>query len=273
MPVLKRIISMDKPTEEQTTAAEKAGLELHYFVDVEEAGAAAALEPSPPKAEEFCTICYTSGTTGDPKGVILTHANFIADIAGAFVNGIKTVSTDVHISYLPLAHVLERVVVNALWVNGAALGFFRGDVRLLFDDISVCERKISSLTRTQELKPTVFVSVPRVWNRLYDKVMAGVKQSGSLKEGIFQTAYAAKQEGLKEGMHFFFQVLKFEGYLTHAVWDSVVFGSIREKLGGNVRLMVTGSAPLSSTVMEFLRICFSCPVIEGNLLRSLLLIA
>jgi len=72
-----------------------------------------------------------------------------------------------------------------------------------------------------------------------------------LKESIFKTAYAAKQDGLKEG------------YLTHAVWDSVVFSSVREKLGGNVRLMITGSAPLSTTVMEFLRICFSCPVIEG----------
>lgn len=82
--------------------------------------------------------------------------------------------------------------------------------------------------------------------------MAGVKQSGALKEGIFHTAYAAKQEGLKEG------------YLTHAVWDNVVFGAIREKLGGNVRIMITGSAPLSSTVMEFLRICFSCPVVEGT---------
>jgi acyl-CoA synthetase (AMP-forming)/AMP-acid ligase II len=80
-------------------------------------------------------------SVGDPKGVILTHGNFIADIAGAFVNGIKTVPTDTHISYLPLAHVLERVVVNALWCNGGAAGFFRGDVRQLFDDITVCENQ------------------------------------------------------------------------------------------------------------------------------------
>jgi long-chain acyl-CoA synthetase len=93
--------------------------------------------------------------------------------------------------------------------------------------------------------------------------MAGVKQSGTVKESLFQTAYAAKQEGLKEGKAVLQLWFDFIGYLTHAVWDPLVFSTVREKLGGNVRLMVTGSAPLSTTVMEFLRICFSCPVVEG----------
>lgn len=64
MPVLQRLISMDKPTEQQAEVAAKAGLELHFFGDVEEKGTAAPVDVSPPKADEICTICYTSGTTG-----------------------------------------------------------------------------------------------------------------------------------------------------------------------------------------------------------------
>jgi long-chain acyl-CoA synthetase len=81
--------------------------------------------------------------------------------------------------------------------------------------------------------------------------MTTVKNSGFISSNIFDVAYASKQEGLKEG------------YYTHALWDATAFSSVREKLGGNIRLMVTGSAPIAPYVMEFLRICFACPVVEG----------
>lgn len=74
---------------------------------------------------------------GNPKGVILTHANFIADMAGAEVAGIDTYPTDVHISYLPLAHVFERIVFHKILSSGGACGFFRGNPKLLFEDMIV----------------------------------------------------------------------------------------------------------------------------------------
>eukprot|EP01126_Amoeba_proteus_P025835 TRINITY_DN2567_c0_g1_i3.p1 TRINITY_DN2567_c0_g1~~TRINITY_DN2567_c0_g1_i3.p1 ORF type:complete len:649 (+),score=133.27 TRINITY_DN2567_c0_g1_i3:84-2030(+) len=237
-PTLRRIVSMDPYKESQEQEAASFGITLITFTLVEKSGHDTPVKVSPPQPEEISTICYTSGTTGEPKGVILTHANFIAQLTGGFKSGIIVNPSDVHISYLPLAHVFERVVLNAIWYHGASAGFFRGDVRLLFDDIV-------------ELKPTIFASVPRLWNRLYDKISAAVKESGTLKVTAFEAAFEAKREGLKEG------------YLTHSVWDPIVFSSIREKLGGKVRLMITGSAPISSSVMEFLRICFSCPVVEG----------
>jgi len=238
MPVLKTIVCMDKPSDEVKERARGQGLHLISFHEVEEIGLQEPLPVSPPQPDELSTICYTSGTTGNPKGVMLSHGNFIADLAGAFVNGIKPNPGDVHISYLPLAHVFERVVMNAVWYFGAAAGFYRGDVRKLFDDIA-------------ELKPTIFPSVPRLWNNLYEKVMTTVKNGSFVTSNLFEVAYAAKQEGLKEG------------YYTHAVWDSTVFASVKAKLGGNIRLMITGSAPLAPYVMEFLRICFACPVVEG----------
>jgi long-chain acyl-CoA synthetase len=69
---------------------------------------------------------YTSGTTGDPKGVMLTHANIIATIAGAISSGLDVRPTDVHLSYLPLAHIFERVVMTAMYAFGACAGFFQG---------------------------------------------------------------------------------------------------------------------------------------------------
>jgi long-chain acyl-CoA synthetase len=94
----------------------------------------------------------------------------------------------------------------------------------------------------------MFISVPRLWNRLYDKVMAAINASGGIKKSLFETAFESKVEGLKEG------------YLTHAVWDALVFKAIRDRLGGRVTRMVSGAAPLSETVHTFLRVCFGVPV-------------
>lgn len=213
------------------------GVKCILFNEIVQMGEASDATPVPPTSEDICTLCYTSGTTGNPKGVILTHANFIADMAGAEVAGIDTYPTDVHISYLPLSHVFERIVFHKILSSGGACGFFRGNPKLLFDDMI-------------ELKPSIFPSVPRLWNILYAKVNTGVEAKGAITSSVFQYAYSAKQGSLKDG------------YFTHGLWDKV-FADVRAKVGGNVRLMITGSAPIAPHIMEFLRICFSCVVIEG----------
>jgi long-chain acyl-CoA synthetase len=114
-----------------------------------------------------------------------------------------------------------------------------------------------------ELKPTVFCSVPRVYNKvieinshtlkIYDGVMAKINEAGGMTKYLFDTAYEAKKQYLKD----------YPQPCTHWMWDYLVFGKIREKLGGRVKTMVTGSAPISAEVMDFLRICFSASVFEG----------
>ena len=101
------------------------------------------------------------------------------------------------------------------------------------------------------LKPTLFASVPRLYNKIYDKVLAGVKTAGGLKAALFNLAYKGKKGWLAEG------------FVTHSVWDALVFKKVRERLGGNVRWMVTGAAPISPDVLDFLRICFSVQITEG----------
>jgi long-chain acyl-CoA synthetase len=139
----------------------------------------------PPKPEDVATICYTSGTTGTPKGVVLSHRNLIANVAGSSVV-IKFYPSDVYISYLPLAHIYERVNQIALLHYGVAIGFYQGDNLKLMDDLAA-------------LRPTVFSSVPRLYNRIYAAITNAVKESGGLKERFFHAAYNAKRQAIMNG--------------------------------------------------------------------------
>jgi len=228
---------MGELTMENKNLAESQGIKLMSFTGLEASGNNTPVEVVPPEPNDISTICYTSGTTGNPKGVILTHGNFVAELAGVTLHGIKIESTDVHISYLPLAHAFERMIMVAILTAGGSAGFFRGNILQLFDDV-------------QQLKPTVFPSVPRLFNKLHDRVMQTVKVGG-FKETLFFKAFDTKMQALNDG------------YVNDTLWDTVVFSKIAEKLGGKVRLMVTGSAPISKDVLSFLRVAFSCPVYEG----------
>ncbi len=216
-------------------------MEAPLFVKLsvlEALGRSRPLPHVPPKSSDVCTICYTSGTTGVPKGAILTHGNFAAGAAGAASAGVDLVASDVHISYLPLAHVFERLVQVALIRRGGSIGFYQGDVTKLVEDLSV-------------LRPTLFPSVPRLWNRIYDKVMAGVQEAGGLKATLFNWALSSKRGYLPAG------------HVTHTLWDNLVFANVRKLFGGRVRLMITGSAPIASDVKDFLQIAFCARVLEG----------
>ncbi|KAK2557942.1 Long-chain-fatty-acid--CoA ligase 1 [Acropora cervicornis] len=127
---------------------------------------------------------------GTPKGAIITHGNLVADIS-AFLwsygqRGFELTPDDVHLSFLPLAHMYERANEFLMFVNGVRIGFFRGDPKLLLEDF-------------RELKPTFFSAVPRLLNRIYDKVSAGVAGS-KLKSWIFQKALESKENDMKRGM-------------------------------------------------------------------------
>jgi long-chain acyl-CoA synthetase len=241
-PSLRLIITMaNSISSEERDAAQQAGLVLHTMSDVKKMGRETPVELMPASVESLATICYTSGTTGNPKGVILTNENMVADASGVLAlveSSIKVGPEDVHISYLPLAHMMERLVELFLFMNGARIGFFRGDVKELVNDI-------------QALKPTFFVSVPRLLNRVYDKVIAGVSTS-PVKKWLFQKAMASKRREIERGV-----------IRRDSMWDWIVFNKVQNTLGGRVRVIVTGSAPISAKVMDFLRCAFGCLVLEG----------
>ena len=101
------------------------------------------------------------------------------------------------------------------------------------------------------LRPTIFVSVPRLFNSIYTKVYSEIKAKGGIAEYIFKKGFEAKKAELKKGA------------VRHFIWDTLVFRKIKKKMGGRVRLMMCGAAPIGSHVVDFMRICFSVNFVEG----------
>jgi long-chain acyl-CoA synthetase len=170
---------------------------------------------------------------------LLTHENLISAIAG--VNDVfPFTADDRHLSYLPLAHIFERIVMAQIYMQGASIAFFRGDPLLLIEDIQAC-------------RPTVFAAAPRVLNKIYDKIQVGIAAAGGVKKKLFDAAIAAKTKNLVT-----------TGQLSHSVYDRLIFNKIKKALGMDcLRSMVSGSAPLSNNVMNFYRVMLGIPVVEG----------
>ncbi|CAB3401784.1 unnamed protein product [Caenorhabditis bovis] len=197
-----------------------------------------------PKPDDTYIICYTSGTTGSPKGVVLTHRNIVANIT-ALLKILFTFhpemidTTQVHISYLPLSHMMEQITHWTLLGFGSKIGYYRGNIQGLTDDIKA-------------LKPTVFPVVPRLLNRLYDAIQSNVQKQGLIGKLIYNFAYAQKLKQVRRGVA-----------SRNTIWDRLVFAKIQEQVGGRVGLMVTGSAPISSTVLETCRVALGAVIAEG----------
>ncbi|OWZ24430.1 Long-chain-fatty-acid-CoA ligase [Phytophthora megakarya] len=236
-PTLKIVVQFEPVTAQQLQQAKDKHVVLRSLHELELLGEA-HLEPAdPPLPTDVSTLCYTSGTTGDPKGVILLQRNYTY-VVRQMSRRIQILPSDVHCSYLPLAHVFERAVLGVLQAHGGSAGFYQGDLLTLMDDLAV-------------LQPTVFVSAPRLFNRVYDKITQGVAAAGGLKKILFDRALAVKLASLPDG------------HKTHALWDALVFSKVRMALGGRVRLIFSGSAPLSAEVKEFMKVVFCCDVAEG----------
>ncbi|TPX63252.1 hypothetical protein CcCBS67573_g08733 [Chytriomyces confervae] len=249
-PHLKAVILMDGNLNIQTPEVQtslnlgrqgllRRGVKLFLFSEVEAMGKAKPRRFTPPQPDHVAAISYTSGTTGTPKGALVLHKNLVAYLRAHYDAGIAARSSDVHISYLPLAHIYERGVLSTVILHGGAVGFFRGDTALLMEDIGV-------------LKPTIFASVPRLLNRVYERIIAGAMAGSAFKQALFNRAVAAKIANLES-----------TGALTHPFWDPLVFGKVKTLLGGRIRVVISGSAPITSGTLKFLKIAFCCPVVEG----------
>ena len=190
-----------------------------------------ALTASP---DDVASIIYTSGTTGIPKGVMLTHSNFISNVKSCS-EIIPFSDKDTVLSFLPLSHVLERMVTFTYLYKACSIAYAESIE-------TVAENML-------EVKPHIMVSVPRVFEKIYSKVMDSVLQSSALKRKIFFWAIKVGREyGQKKLQNQSISVwLQFMKNLAH----KLVFSKIIERTGGRVRFFVSGGAPLSRDIAEF----------------------
>jgi len=186
------------------------------------------------KPDDEASLIYTSGTTGVPKGVILTHQNFLSNVK-TVAEIIDFSSKDTVLSFLPLSHVLERMVMFTYAYRGCTIAFAESTETVAEDLL--------------EVRPHIMVSVPRVFEKIYSKVIDNVLASSGLKRKIFfwavkvGKAYGQKKLSKKPipGL------LQFKRNLAH----KLVFSKIIERTGGRIRFFVSGGAPLSKDIAEF----------------------
>ncbi|KAJ4711896.1 Long chain acyl-CoA synthetase [Melia azedarach] len=242
---LKTIVSFGKITPQQKEQVENCGLVMYSWDEFLQLGEKKQVDLPVKKKSDICTIMYTSGTTGDPKGVMISNESIVTLVAGVkhllqSVNEELTVK-DVYLSYLPLAHIFDRVIEEFFISQGAAIGFWRGDVKLLLEDIG-------------ELKPTIFCAVPRVLERIYLGLNQKISSGSLLKKTLFNFAYSYKFHNLRKG-------LKHEE--ASPISDKFVFDKVKQAFGGRVRLILSGAAPLSAHIESFLRVVACCHVLQG----------
>jgi long-chain acyl-CoA synthetase len=197
------------------------------------------------RPEDLATIIYTSGTTGEPKGVMLTHANFLSNVL-AITAGLPIASTDVALSVLPLSHIFERTGFYIFCYNGVSVYYTAS-----FDQVG---------ENLREVKPTIMTAVPRLFEKVYHRIVKkGLSQKG-IKRKIFMRSleigqrYAAQKD---EGSRVW-PLLS----LQQRMASRLVFSKWREGVGGRLRYFVSGGAPLSPA-LSYAFLAAGIPILQG----------
>ncbi len=171
---------------------------------------------------------------------MISHKNFMSFIAACqLVKDVNINENDVGLSYLPLPHILEREFLYAMFNYGATVVYYQGEILKLKDDLAL-------------VKPTIFVSVPRLYSRFYDVI-----------KGKMEEANPYLKVALDHGLNVKLNNHDNNGGYTHKVYDPIFFNKTKQALGGRVRLMVSGSAPLLPEAQKFLKVVMCAPLLEG----------
>ncbi len=180
---------------------------------------------------DIATLIYTSGTTGEPKGVILTHANLISNVIDASERYGFT-GTDISLSVLPLSHVFERTGMYVYIMYGMRVHFAES-IDKVPDNL-------------KEVRPTIFIGVPRIFEKVFERARLKAAQAGRINEVVFDWAIEVAKEfvtATEAG-----EPISMALAAKHSVADTIVFAKLREFFGGNLRFCITGGAALSDEI-------------------------
>ncbi|KAK0551234.1 long-chain fatty acid-CoA ligase [Tilletia horrida] len=216
----------------KSAAGDREGFRAIHLDELIQLGKDNPAEVRAPKAEDIACIMYTSGSTGAPKGVILTHSNLVAALGGIKMLLIDYLRPDdTFIAYLPLAHILEFIVECAMIFMGIPMGYAK--VKTLTQaSVKNCDGDLKTFA------PSLMVGVPAVWEMVRKGVLAKVNASGPLKKNIFGTALSLKKNKVP---------------VLSGLAD-VIFKAVKEQTGGRLRLALSGGAAISKETQEFLNL-------------------
>lgn len=252
VPSLKIIISLDpldagEPDGHSklallNNAAAELGIQIYSMEGVEAIGAQSGRPMRPPHRDDTLTINYTSGTTGDPKGVVLTHANAVSSVTSALFTDMVR-QDDIGISYLPLAHIYGRTGDQTALAAGARLGFFHGDITALVEDMKI-------------LRPTGLLSVPRLYNRISAAVQTATIEADGIKGALSRHVVNTKKASMK--------LPPGQAHNTHFLYDKIWTPKVLKGVGlERARTMISGSAQLDPDVQKFIRAAFGNQFSQG----------
>ncbi|MBI3314290.1 MAG: long-chain fatty acid--CoA ligase [Candidatus Omnitrophica bacterium] len=187
------------------------------------------------RPDDVATVIYTSGTTGPPKGVMLTHHNFIANYLGSREK-IKISEKDIALSFLPLSHVFERLAGYYFMIFHGAVIHYAESMQTVPDDLV-------------RVRPTVAASVPRLYEKMYAKILETVETSPALRRNLFAWAVRVGRERARTKL-----ARKAVGFILELkffIAKKMVFQKLKSKLGGRIRFFISGGAPLAKELAEF----------------------
>lgn len=242
---LKVIVCFTSLKEEEKISAADNGVKPYSWDEFFRLGKENPSEITPPRLLDICTIMYTSGTSGTPKGVVLTHETLVTFIRGVDIYmeqfEDKMTEDDVYLSFLPLAHILDRTVEEYFFRKGASVGYYHGDLNAIKEDL-------------MELKPTLIVGVPRVFERIQEGIKQAVQVLNPVRRKAFDLLYRYKLSWMNRG---------YKQKEASPLADFLAFRKVKARLGGRLRLIISGGAALSSEVEEFLRVTCCAFFIQG----------
>mmetsp|Transcript_7531 Transcript_7531/g.13581 ORF Transcript_7531/g.13581 Transcript_7531/m.13581 type:complete len:693 (+) Transcript_7531:63-2141(+) len=232
------------------TQLESQGVTVTSLDEVHDQGKTSNFSPKAPAPEDTAIIMYTSGTTGTPKGVILTHGNVVAASA-AVEHAVKELLTseDVYLAYLPLAHIMELVAEVCFMSLGLSIGF--GTPHTL-TDAGVKLKRPESIGDAPCLAPTFMVFAPAVLDKIYQGVQARREALGPIPKTLFTWGLNSGERHHAAG----------EVGANHLL-NALVFKKVQKNVGGRLRGGVAGSAPLSADIQKFVQTVLKVPIRQG----------
>lgn len=229
------IVQFEEVSEQLKAQCAEFGLTIVPFQEVLETGRLHSLPDNPPKSSDFYAFSYTSGTTGLPKGVMTTYGNLTAAVTSIILSGTLMQTNTKHLSYMPLAHLFERINLHLILKCAGAIGFFSGDAAMIVED-------------AKALGPTVFPTVPRIVKRLVGEIQADMRSLPLL----WRLAVRAFLWWKGKCMDWF--------GTCHSCLDAVFLGKYRGMLGPNLKEVVCSSAPIDSHTLDFISLVLSVSI-------------